>query len=127
MSTTPTPANLPERAENIANQTLHGVAALRHAASELEAKAQHLYALVTDITSANLIPHGFDVEDIPGYPGIQVIYHPSNSDEYHAIVVRGVDISEAVSTEVELAAIKVVEDAYAARTNPPAFDFRKGE
>lgn len=127
MSTTPTPANLPERAENLANQILHGIAALRYAASELEVKASSLYVIAKEVTSADLVPIGYDIEDIPGHPCLQVVFHPSNSDEYHLIACRGVDISESVSPEVELTAIQVVAAAYDARTNPPPLDFRKGE
>jgi hypothetical protein len=119
MSTEPTPANLPERAEKLASQVRFGLQAIRFAAIEMEDKANQVYAFALDITNANLIPHGYDVEDIPGHPGLQVVYHPDKSDEYHLIACRGVDISDSVSTEVELTAIQVVADAYETRTNPP--------
>ncbi len=127
MSTAPTPANLPERAENLANQILHGISALRYAASEMETKAQHLYALAKDTTNADLIPRGFDLEDVPGYPGIQVVYDPTDEDGYHCICCRGLDISDAVSSDVEQAAMQAVRDAYEQRDNPTPIDNRPGK
>lgn len=109
---TPTPANLPERAENLANQILHGIAALRHAASELEVKASSLYILAKEVTSADLIPRGFDIEDIPDHPGIQVIYDPTDGESFHCIACRGLDISGAVSSLIEDAAMEIVRDAH---------------
>jgi len=79
--------------------------------------ASNLHAYAVDINNHNLIPQGFDIEDI-GATGLQVVYDPSEFDSYHCIACRGLDISDSVSSDIERQAIEVVLEAYNKRHTP---------
>lgn len=58
-------------------------------------------------------PPGHDIEDIPETP-FQVVFRDARfliEPEFHAIVLRGEDVSEWVSDDLSRKALAVVEDA----------------
>jgi len=81
------------------------------ALSGLDESIEQLHAFTRDCDAWHHAPEGFDVDSIPGTP-FQVVHDPKVDDEYHAILCRGVDVSDFVSSSVEEAAFKIVREGF---------------
>jgi hypothetical protein len=108
MPQTPTPDKAAALAFNLKTNLKLALSAL----SQLDMQADKVYACLQDATNENARPGGYDIEDVPGTP-FQVIFHPQSSDSYHAIVCRGVDVSDHINSAVEEAALNVVKEVWA--------------
>ncbi len=108
MPQTPKPAKAASLAFNLKTNLLLAISAL----SGLEEQAEQIHTFIEDVNNEN-IPFGFTFEDIPGTPFV-VSFNPKLNDEYHAILCRGVDVSDHVSSSVEEAAMKIVSETYTA-------------
>ena len=80
--------------------------------SGLDASIETLHAFTRDCDAWHHAPKGFDVDPIPDTP-FYVVYDPKQDEEYHAILCRGVDVSDHVSSSVEEDAMNVVRDGCA--------------
>lgn len=80
--------------------------------SGLDESIEILHAFTRDCDAWHHAPKGFDVDPIPGTP-FYVVYDPKQDEEYHAILCRGIDISDYVNAMVEDDAMNVVRDGCA--------------
>jgi hypothetical protein len=108
---------LPNKAEKAASNIRFNIQALRAVMSELSTNSEALYGFALDLTNANHIPRGYDIEDI-GTTGLQVVYDPTDGESYHCIVCRGLDISDSVSSDIEEQAMAIACEAYLAKHDP---------
>lgn len=84
---------------------------IRGLLDSVEIEKNQPYAELTSlITNYHLLGKSMEIDDVPHTP-FQVAYDPRGDGSYHAILCRGVDVSDHVSSSVESAACEVVLDA----------------
>jgi hypothetical protein len=102
----------PAKAQAISTQLGVNILQAISTLSGLDEMVEKLHAFTRDCDAWHHAPKGFDVDPIPGTP-FKVVYNPKVDDEYHAILCRGVDVSDFVSSSVEEDAMNVVRDGCA--------------
>lgn len=90
------------------------------AISTLQEQVETLKRYVEETCNEHAIPRGCEIEDVPDTP-FQVVFDPVMDDEYKAILCRGVDVSDFVSSDIEERAIEIVQDAFEAARTPTQF------
>ena len=103
----------PDKAASLAFNLKTNLLLAISALSGLEEQAEKIHTFIEDVNNEN-IPRGFTFEEIPGTPFV-VSFDPKLDDEYHAILCRGVDVSDFVDIQTEAAALQVVKEEYCHR------------
>lgn len=116
MPQTPTPEKASAFAFNVATNIKLALSSL----STLDEQITVVRDFLSEASHENAVPHGHDIEDVPGTP-FQVVFEKGVTDSYHAILCRGVDVSDYLASHVVESAMQVVIDANAPDEIDPDF------